>query len=184
MEVESDAVCRVVREELMSRRFSIALDCHSGFGLCDRIWFPFAHSTSPIRHLAEVFALKDLFSQAYPHHDYVFEPQSSQYLTHGDLWDYLYLQVMEDEDKIFLPLTLEMGSWRWVKKNPLQLLSRIGMFNPLPVHRLQRVLRRHLVWLDFLALATAGYKHWLPEGAQRNEQQARAFAHWYKGRGG
>ncbi|HYD62780.1 MAG TPA: M14 family zinc carboxypeptidase [Noviherbaspirillum sp.] len=181
MEVESEALCRIVTEELLSRRFSIALDCHSGFGLCDRIWFPFAHSSAPIRHLPEVFALQDLFNQAYPNHNYVFEPQSRQYLTHGDLWDYLYLQAMEREDKVFLPLTLEMGSWRWVKKNPLQLLSRIGLFNPLPVHRLRRVLRRHLVWLDFLALAAGAYRQWLPQGRLREEQQARAFEHWYKG---
>lgn len=181
MEAESEAVCRIVREELLSRRFSIALDCHSGFGLCDRIWFPFAHSTVPIPHLPEVFVLHDLFNQAYPNHNYVFEPQSRQYLTHGDLWDYLYLQAVEKEERVFLPLTLEMGSWRWVKKNPLQLLTRMGFFNPLPMHRLQRVLRRHLVWLDFLALAAGACGQWLPQGLDREEQQARAFAHWYKG---
>ena len=48
----------------------------------------------------------------------------------------------------FLPLTLEMGSWLWVKKNPRQLFSRHGIFNPLIEHRQQRVLRRHLALLD------------------------------------
>lgn len=179
MEAENEAVCRVVHEELQSRPFSIALDCHSGFGLRDRIWFPYAHSTAPIPHLPEVFALLDLFSQSYPHHNYLFEPQSRQYLTHGDLWDHLYLKAVEDDERVFLPLTLEMGSWSWVKKNPLQLLTRGGLFNPLPLHRLQRVLRRHLVWLEFLSLAAGAHRHWVPQGSHRNEQQARAFARWY-----
>jgi len=87
MEAEAQALCDVVREELSSRAFSVALDCHSGFGLQDRIWFPFAHSSQPIRHMPQIEALKDLFSQTYADHNYLFEPQSLQYLTHGDLWD-------------------------------------------------------------------------------------------------
>ena len=181
MEAENEAVCRVVREELFSRSFSIALDCHSGFGLRDRIWFPYAHSRAPIRHLPEILALHDLFSQTYPNHNYLFEPQSRQYLTHGDLWDHLYLEAADNSATTFLPLTLEMGSWRWVTKNPLQLLTRIGLFNPLPMHRMRRVLRRHLVWLDFLALAACAYPQWLPKGAHRAQQQARAVARWYGG---
>ena len=33
MEAESQAVCQVVEEELLAREFSLAIDCHSGFGL-------------------------------------------------------------------------------------------------------------------------------------------------------
>ena len=40
LEAESQALCDVVHEELLSRSFSIALDCHSGFGVSDRLWFP------------------------------------------------------------------------------------------------------------------------------------------------
>ncbi len=70
MEIESQALCEVVRQELLERDFSLALDCHSGFGLRDRIWFPYAGNAAPIRHLAEIGALEDLFSQAYPNHTY------------------------------------------------------------------------------------------------------------------
>ena len=83
------------------------MDCHSGFGFRDRIWFPYAHRRAPI------------------------EPQSQQYFAHGDLWDHLYMQSCAQAQGIFLPLTLEMGSWLWVKKNPRQLFSRHGIFNPL-----------------------------------------------------
>jgi hypothetical protein len=182
MQVESQAVCRVVERELLSRQFSLALDCHSGFGLRDRIWFPHAHTTTPIAHLAEVCALEELFSESHPHHNYVFEPQSRQYRTHGDLWDYLYLASLKagGAEKTFLPLTLEMGSWLWVKKNPRQLFSRLGIFNPEKAHRLQRVLRSHTVWFDFMLRAAASHAHWLPRDDARRAQQARALARWYR----
>jgi hypothetical protein len=181
MEIESQAVCRVVEEELLTREFSLALDCHSGFGLKDRIWFPHAHTSVPIQHLPDISALEDLFSQNYPNHNYLFEPQSRQYLTHGDLWDYLYLRAEKQGKRVFLPLTLEMGSWLWVKKNPRQIFSRQGFFNPLPEHRLQRVLRKHSIWLDFLARAACGHKRWLPVGAERIQHHERAYARWYPG---
>ena len=179
MEAESTALCRVVEEELLTHRFSIALDCHSGFGLCDRIWFPYAHTTRPIAHLADIHALKHIFDQSYCNHRYVFEPQSRQYLAHGDLWDYLYLQACGDPQRTFLPLTLEMGSWLWVKKNPRQLLSRDGIFNPLIAHRQQRVLRRHLHLLDFLARSACSHARWAPVEAARSHHRAQALAHWY-----
>lgn len=180
MEAESQALCELVEQEFLGRPFSIALDCHSGFGLRDRIWFPYAHSRKPVPHLAELFALHMLFKRAYPNHDYVFEPQSRQYLTHGDLWDHLYLSATRcDNHPVFLPLTLELGSWRWIKKRPMQLFSKAGIFNPIASHRLQRVLRRHLVWLEFLTLAARGWQQWLPAGAARLDLQEQALAHWY-----
>lgn len=180
MQQESQAVCDLVRRELLSRQFSMALDCHSGFGLRDRIWFPHAHTATPIAHLADIGALEELFSRTYPHHNYVFEPQSRQYRTHGDLWDYLYLNGTRDSERVFLPLTLEMGSWLWVKKNPRQLFNRAGIFNPTAAHRLQRVLRGHLVWFDFLMRATNSHGRWLPEGLARKGQRRRALAQWYE----
>ena len=179
LEPESQALCDIVRAELLGSRFSLAIDCHSGFGARDRIWFPYAHSPQPIAHLAEVHALKEIFLQTYSHHPYVFEPQSRQYLAHGDLWDHLYQQSLQDAQRIFLPLTLEMGSWLWIKKNPRQLFSRLGIFNPLIEHRQQRVLRRHLSLLDFLARAAASHALWLPGPQARPAQEARALQEWY-----
>lgn len=179
MEAESQAICAVVEQELLSKSFSMAIDCHSGFGLRDRIWFPYAHTSQPIPHLAEMFALKEVFDQTHAHHRYVFEPQSLQYLTHGDLWDYLYLRAGANPTRTFLPLTLEMGSWMWVKKNPRQLFSRHGIFNPSIAHRQQRVLRRHIVLLEFLARAACSYQRWLPHVSTRPEIHQQAASHWY-----
>jgi hypothetical protein len=179
MEQENQAVCEVVSAELLTRSFSLAVDCHSGFGSTDRIWFPYAHTRAPIGHLAEIHALKNIFAQSHSHHRYTFEPQSLQYLAHGDLWDHLYKQACHDPARVFLPLTLEMGSWLWVKKNPRQLFSRHGIFNPLIEHRQQRVLRQHQQFLDFLSRAACGQHLWLPQDSARAVHHAQALQDWY-----
>jgi Zinc carboxypeptidase len=180
MQPESRALCELVQCELLSHRFAITVDCHSGFGLSDRIWFPYAHTARPIEHLPEIHALAELLDQTHAQHRYVFEPQSRQYLTHGDLWDHLYMQACQAPDRMLLPLTLEMGSWLWVKKNPRQMFSRHGIFNPLIGHRQQRVLRRHLAWLDFVARAATSASRWLPQPEQRHGQRERALLRWYR----
>lgn len=179
MQPESQALCRVVEDELFTHRFSIAVDCHSGFGLSDRIWFPYACTRTPIAHLAEVHALCEILDQTHRHHPYVFEPQSRQYLTHGDLWDFLYQRACADSDRILLPLTLEMGSWLWIKKNPRQLLSLQGLFNPQLAHREARVLRRQVEWLDFVGRAACGHQGWRPTGAERERHRLLALRRWY-----
>jgi len=81
-------------------------------------------------------------------------------------------------NNIFLPLTLEMGSWRWIRKNPLQLRNLQGFYHPIKPHRLNRVLRGHLVLMEFLLHATLSYKNWLHKShALGLEQQAMAL--WY-----
>jgi hypothetical protein len=180
MQPESAALCETVERELLGRPLALVLDCHSGFGLRDRIWFPFAHTRRPIEHLPELLALVDAFTGAHPNHAYVFEPQSRHYLAHGDLWDHLYLRSL-DAGGILLPLTLEMGSWLWVRKNPRQLFSRVGIFNPLLEHRQARVLRRHLPLVDFLLRAAASHARWLPAQDQREALRQAARSRWYEG---
>lgn len=180
MEAENLAVCKVVQEELLTRDFSIAIDCHSGFGVTDRIWFPYAHTTTPIEHLPEIHALRDIFEGTHPNHRYIFEPQSLQYLAHGDLWDHLYRDACAVPGRIFLPLTLELGSWLWIKKNPRQIFSRHGIFNPLVKHRLQRVIRGQMAWLDFLTHAACGYQNWVPTESLRSQHRERAMSRWYE----
>lgn len=186
MEVESAALCEVVQQRLMGSPFSLALDCHSGFGMQDRLWFPMASTRRPMQHLDELLALVRTFEGAHPHHPYVFEPQSSQYLTHGDLWDHLCLSQAQQAcgpsalaTPVMLPLTLEMGSWLWVKKNPRQMFSRHGIFNPLKAHRHDRVLRRHLSLMDFLLRAVASHERWRPQAAQKPRLHQEALRRWY-----
>ncbi|HEX6590921.1 MAG TPA: hypothetical protein VF050_02885, partial [Moraxellaceae bacterium] len=131
-------------------------------------------------NLAEAFAVRALFNRSYPNHSfYIMEPQSFSYTTHGDLWDFLYDEFLARRHGIFLPFTLEMGSWLWVKKNPRQLFSWFGHFNPILPHRLQRVLRRHLTLFDFLIAATASHEAWLPRGMQRDDYRQEGMRRWF-----
>lgn len=180
--VEAVALIETVRARLHPHPFSIAVDCHSGFGFRDRIWFPYARTRRPAAHVPEAFALRHIFNRTYPNHSYyLMEPQSTSYTTHGDLWDFLYDEHGARYDGYFLPFTLEMGSWLWVKKNPRQFFSLFGLFNPILPHRLQRVLRRHLIFFDFLLHAAAAYRSWLPQGEQRERYRQEALKRWFRG---
>lgn len=179
MQKEAQTLCDFITQQLFKSPFSIVLDCHSGFGFHNQIWFPYAKSSmQPIKHLGEVFCLRDLFFKTYPYQNYRFEPQSVNYITHGDLWDYLYLESLHHQT-IFLPLTLEMGSWRWIRKNPLQLRKLPGLFHPTKPHRTNRVLRGHLVLMDFLIHATLSYQTWL-DSMNIAAMQKQAEALWYR----
>lgn len=178
---ETRALFHVVRERLHTHPFSLAMDCHSGFGFRDRIWFPYARSHEPAPNLPEAFALRALFNQTWPNHSfYLMEPQSVSYTTHGDLWDFLYDEFQARGQGLFLPFTLEMGSWLWVKKNPRQFFSWFGHFNPVLPHRLQRVLRRHLTLFDFLIAAAAAWEHWTPPAEERERYRVEALQRWFR----
>jgi hypothetical protein len=178
MEVEAAALLKLVESELASRPLSFALDCHSGYGWSDSIWFPYARTRKLMPHLPEMYMLKTMFERAHPHHGYAFEPQSHQYLLHGDLWDCAYDRA--PAENVFLPMTLELGSWLWIKKNPRQLFSRQGMFNPVKAHRTARVLRRHANLLEFLTRAAFASQRWLPQGGGRQQLLDHAIEHWYR----
>ncbi|PSJ46155.1 zinc carboxypeptidase [Zobellella endophytica] len=179
LEPESEALCSAVARYLVGRPFSLALDCHSGYGRRDRLWFPFAGSRQPPPRLPEILALRELFLAAYPNHNYYdIEPQWLHYMAHGDLWDHLTLQHRH-RPGVFLSFTLEMGSWLWVRKNPLQLLHFTGLFNPVKPHRHQRVLRRHLILIDFLVRAVEGYRLWLPDADAAGPLYRQAMALWF-----
>lgn len=162
MELENRAVARFVEKELFTAKRSMAVDLHSGFGARDRLWFPYAHSIKPFPDLGKAHALKALFEETYPNHFYVLEPVSSQYTIHGDLWDHLYEENRKRANhNFFLPLTLEMGSWIWLKKNPMQIFWPSGLWHPIKPHRFQRIMRRHLNLFDFLHRAMVSNSHWM-----------------------
>ncbi len=179
MAAESSALCAAVANEINRSPFTLLLDVHSGYGFNDRLWFPLARSQQPVQHLPEIYALHQLLERTYPNLNYIVEPQSKQYLTHGDLWDYLYLNK-PNNNALFLPFTLEMGSWNWIKKNPRQLSSFFGMFNPVKPHRIQRVLRRHTMLLEFLIRAARAYENWLPAPNSREILHTKALKLWYE----
>lgn len=181
MEAEARGLVAWVAGGLARAPAAIALDVHSGFGLVDRLWFPWARTRRPMPNLAELRALIDLLDASSPHHVYRVEPQARAYTIQGDLWDHVYdRHLAGGRPGVFLPLTLELGSWLWVKKNPRQVLSRLGSFNPIKPHRLRRTLRRHLSLLDFLHRAVGSHPAWTALGPDRRRAlAAAAFSDWF-----
>lgn len=179
METENIALEKVLQRQIFNRPFASVLDLHSGLGMQDRLWFPHAYRKKAIGNIAQYVALKMLWERSYPNHTYLFEPQSIHYLSHGDLWDYFYYQSRAQNQPHFLPLTLEMGSWMWVKKSPRQLFNMAGLFNPQIQHRHSRVLRRHILLLDFIVAATLNHKNWLPDEKQTAIFHQTAKSLWF-----
>lgn len=178
LEAENQVLERILVTESTKRPLVMSLDVHSGFGFEDRLWFPYAYRRKPFDQLAEVMALKLLWQRTCPHYNYRFEPQSSHYLTHGDIWDYLHKRVKDKQ--LFLPLTLELGSWNWVRKRPSQLFSRLGLFHPMVPHRLRRAVRDHQMLLQFILHAAASSSAWLPNEHNRDSLWQSAINLWYQ----
>lgn len=162
MQIESQAVVDFCEREFFQSQQVITLDLHSGFGLKDRLWYPWSTSMTPFPQEPEVLRLKNLFEKTYPYHIYIIEHQSINYTNHGDLWDWIFSRYLEKNPHgRFLPLTLEMGSWMWVKKNPWQVFSYDGLFNPVKKHRYARTMRRHQHLLEFLLKASLNHDAWI-----------------------
>jgi hypothetical protein len=163
MEIEARVLSDYMLEQLGSSVCAVSVDVHSGFLAGDRIWFPYARSKRPFANTPEVMALSHLLGDTHEHHVYTVEPQSINYTTHGDLWDYIYDRHRAASPKrVFLPLTLELSSNQWYRKNPRQLVSRVGLFHPVKAHRLARVQRRHKTLFDFLMRGVMSHERWLP----------------------
>lgn len=161
LEIESQTLMDFVKAEMFQAKVSIALDFHSGFGMKDQIWYPYAKTKRPFPFLSRFKKLTKLFEETYPHHVYKIEPQAAHYTTNGDLWDYaLDLHEQTNSTSTFIPLTLELGSWNWVKKNPIQIFSLFGMHNPVKKHRYSRTMRRHIYFIDFLLRSLKNNKSW------------------------
>jgi hypothetical protein len=161
MEVESAALVGFVERALFAAPFAIAVDLHSGYGFEDRIWYPYARTREPPPDLPAIERLARLLDHTLPNHVYRVEQTAQAYTIRGDLWDHLYDRRREAGAGTLLALTLEMGSWVWIRKNPLQGLTSLGRFNPTRPHRHRRILRRHLLLLDFLFHAAASHHTWL-----------------------
>ena len=163
MEIEAQALVDFCQEEMFDSPAAITMDLHSGFGMKDRLWFPYAKSSKPFARIREVQKLKDILDETHPHHIYLIESQFDSYTINGDLWDYIFDLHLEKNSKnsnALIPWTLEMGSWIWVKKNPIQIFTAGGFFNPIKSHRYDRTMRRHMLLIDFLFRASRNFSAW------------------------
>ncbi|MBR9911662.1 MAG: DUF2817 domain-containing protein [Gammaproteobacteria bacterium] len=163
MQLEARAIADFVQTEMFPSRYGLTLDLHSGFGATDRLWYPYARTVQPFPYLDQARLLAQRLRITHPYHVYQVEAQSDSYLAHGDLWDYLvdlHVAANPEGERVLLPWTLEMGSWLWVRKNPLQLFDLLGPFNPIRPHRYRRTLRRHWNLLEFFLHAAANHDRW------------------------
>ncbi len=161
MAKENELLVEFIKAEVFPAKVALSLDIHSGFGMRDRLWFPYAKTSAPFPHYPETQLIRGLLRRCFPHHIYKVESQSDAYLINGDIWDYLYdLKRSESQDSVFIPWALEMGSWLWIRKNPMQMFSLRGPFNPVKPHRYHRIMRRHLHLIDFLHRATQYSSSW------------------------
>lgn len=160
-ELETQLVYEFCKKHFFQSERVITLDIHSGFGFKDRLWYPWSTSSQPFPHEPEVLRVKELLEKTYPYNIYTVEHQSLNYSNHGDLWDWIYQAYQQAAPKgQFLPLTLEMGSWLWVKKNIWQVFSWDGLFNPVKKHRYARTMRRHNQLLELLLKASRYHESW------------------------
>lgn len=161
LEVESQCLLDFLKKEVFPSSCAITLDVHSGFGMKDQLWHPWGYTKKEkFTYYDDFVSLQKLFEETYPNHVYKIEPQADNYLIHGDLWDYALLEYLKRPNGTYLPLTLELGSWIWVKKNPFQLFSIFGLFNPVKEHRFRRVMRRHVYFINFLLRAVRNKNYW------------------------
>jgi hypothetical protein len=160
LEIETLAVESFAQKYIYPSKAAVSLDLHSGFGMKDRLWYPWAHSSEAFPHIDMIDKMTAQFEKIYPYHIYKIEPQHHSYMTHGDLWDWLYINHQKQSQAPYLPFTLEMGSWMWVKKNPWQALWAGGFFNPVKKHRYARTMRRHVQLIEFFLSAIDNHRNW------------------------
>lgn len=182
IETENQAVIDLFKTQAEQSRCVVSMDFHSGFGMKDRLWFPFSNTKKPFDDLYAMHSLTHLFEQTHPYHIYQIEPQSEAYLLNGDLWDFIYLEYKsKNKTGIFLPLTLEMGSWTWVRKNPLQIFYRNGIYNPIKQHRIKRTYRRHHLLFDFLLKAINSNEVWSTlDQSFKDKHRRLGLERWYE----
>ncbi len=183
LEPEAKALITHISEEISESKAAVSLDVHSGFGFKDQLWFPYAKTLEPFGHLAEMMAIKETLDKTYPYHVYKVEPQAVNYVTHGDLWDYIYDEHCKKCTSTFIPLCLEMGSWTWVRKNPSQVFRPGGIFDPILPHRRHRAFRRHQLLFDLLLRLILNPEKWTQiKGVNKKRLLQSAHQTWYSNR--
>ncbi len=162
LEPEARALIHALETRVFPAPVAACLDVHSGFGRRDRLWYPFARQHGGYPREPEARRLAALLDATHPDNRYRVEPQSASYTTHGDLWDHLFDRHVAryGTGRVFMPWTLELGSWSWALRSPLG-WSVDRLFNPPSDHHLRRTVRKHYALLDFFLRAVASPRGWL-----------------------
>lgn len=165
LEAESKVLIDFVKEVLWQAPFSISLDLHSGFGGQNYIWTPYAKQFGLPPTWSDFMRIKTVLKDALQYFKYKFKPQSAYYTADGDLWDYMYDQYLLNEGHIsgrFLPMTLEVGTWNFIKKAPLSGLRLWNYFNPSRPEGFKKVVQQHIPLLLLLSHITSNWQRIFP----------------------
>ena len=147
MQMESQALCDLVETELLSRSFSLALDCHSGLGLQDRLWFPYASSRTDAAsggmHAPDQPVWPDLPASPLPDRTAMpAVPDSTA--TYG----ITCTCVAATRNRAVFAADAGNGSWMWVKKKPAPAAEPAWGFSIRWCHTVSSALRATR-WLNF-----------------------------------
>ncbi|MCX7632504.1 MAG: M14 family zinc carboxypeptidase [Turneriella sp.] len=145
---ETRALYRFLREQLWPiSGIHTVLDLHSGYGRQSYLWWPYSFSNRRVPNAAVFGQIGADLAEKYP--SYRIGPMASSYQTHGDLWDRALLDFEKAKaesrvakENLFLPLTLEIGTWEEIRKNPLRLVKKQKIFNP-PQQNRKMYIREH-----------------------------------------
>lgn len=172
MERENKALEKFIKTHMFNAPFSMSLDIHSGFGLMDRLWYPYGKTVRPFPDERLTCQVGRHLKISHPFHSYKVERQSDSYLIKGDVWDYLYdeFKKYHKNDSSnqtsghvpkFLPWTLEIGSWSWLICRPHQIFSVTGLFHTNDSKKYAFIMKKHWALLDFFKNMTIHYKSWI-----------------------
>ena len=188
MQAESAALCRVVERGTADRA---AVQHRGRLPLRLRAARPAvvsvrAHAAGRSTHLPEMHALCELFEQA--HAAPSLRARAAEPPVPGarrPVGPPLPARLRAAPAALLPAADAGDGLLAVGQEEPAPAASRAtGMFNPLIAHRQQRVLRRHLPWLDFVARAAASHERWLPRGDERERRRGAGAGALVRGRAG
>ena len=120
---------------------------------------PYASGKKVPEKETKIFAeIKKHLYTIYRHHPYKYEKQTDIYSTHGDFWDYNFDQHLESGKGTYLPLTLEISSFKWAMRNLLSNWTVEAIFNPINRHQSRDEYIKHMMIFDFIIKFAKNYK--------------------------
>lgn len=169
-ELENKILANFVKEQMFRSPFSMALDIHSGFGWTDSLWYPYGKSFEKFHNHRQATVFSRYLKVTHPFHKYNIEKQSDSYIISGDMWDYLYDSCREQAkpEQVFIPWTLELGSWSWILKRPHKMFSASALFHTeQSSSRYASVMRKHWGLLEFFQKMTINHRAWVSQKASK-----------------
>ncbi len=160
IEKENQIVLNFLDENVFPSEFKITLDIHSAFLRHPRIWMPYASGKKvPDKEKKIFMEIKKYLYTIYKHHPYKYEKQTNLYSTHGDFWDYNFDNYLAKGKGTYLPLTLEISSYKWAIKNILSRWTMEAVFNPLDRRKGRDEYIKHMMIFDFIIKFAKNYQH-------------------------